>query len=231
MLPAAGVLVVAWMTADTMGELGVGEYLGALSRAPSCWPSSPPSSLFSPRLFSFSIGSTFGTFGVMLPIGGARIAASGDLRLLIPVFGAVLAGSIFGDHTSPLSDTTIDPVGYRVGDQPHRSRHHSIALRPGVCLLLDARVSRLELYREHGRGPDHGAGRARRVLLLSERKVRRERRTRGASRGKGGGAVRQESCAPVTGVRAMRLVLEAEPDLHADLDVGDLAILDVAAHL
>ncbi len=107
MLPAAGVLVVAWMTADTMGELGVGEYLGALSRAPSCWPSSPPSSLFSPRLFSFSIGSTFGTFGVMLPNGGARIAASGDLRLLIPVFGAVLAGSIFGDHTSPLSDTTI----------------------------------------------------------------------------------------------------------------------------
>jgi tetracycline resistance efflux pump len=30
-----------------------------------------------------------------------------DLSLLIPVFGAVLAGAIFGDHTSPLSDTTI----------------------------------------------------------------------------------------------------------------------------
>jgi tetracycline resistance efflux pump len=55
---------------------------------------------------SFSIGSTFGTFGVMLPIGG-EIAAAGDSSLLIPVFGAVLAGSIFGDHSSPLSDTTI----------------------------------------------------------------------------------------------------------------------------
>jgi tetracycline resistance efflux pump len=37
----------------------------------------------------------------------AEIIASVDLSLLIPVFGAVLAGAIFGDHTSPLSDTTI----------------------------------------------------------------------------------------------------------------------------
>jgi tetracycline resistance efflux pump len=56
---------------------------------------------------AFSIGSTFGTFGVMLPIGAQIAAAGGAESLLIPVFGAVLAGSIFGDHTSPLSDTTI----------------------------------------------------------------------------------------------------------------------------
>jgi tetracycline resistance efflux pump len=52
------------------------------------------------------MGSTFGTFGLILPIA-AEIVVSVDLSLLIPVFGAVLAGAIFGDHTSPLSDTTI----------------------------------------------------------------------------------------------------------------------------
>lgn len=43
---------------------------------------------------------------LILPIA-AGIVASVDLSLLIPAFGAVLAGAIFGDHTSPLSDTTI----------------------------------------------------------------------------------------------------------------------------
>lgn len=54
----------------------------------------------------FSIGSTFGTFGLLLPIA-AELALALDPALLVPVFGAVLAGAIFGDHTSPLSDTTI----------------------------------------------------------------------------------------------------------------------------
>ena len=54
---------------------------------------------------SFSMGSTFGTLGLILPIA-AEIAVA-VTSLLIPAFGAVLAGAIFGDHTSPLSDTTI----------------------------------------------------------------------------------------------------------------------------
>lgn len=52
------------------------------------------------------MGSTFGTFGLLLPVA-AEIVAVVDIGLLIPAFGAVLAGAIFGDHTSPLSDTTI----------------------------------------------------------------------------------------------------------------------------
>ncbi|MHA6618519.1 Na+/H+ antiporter NhaC family protein [Pseudonocardia sp. DLS-67] len=52
------------------------------------------------------MGSTFGTFGLLLPIAG-EIAVALDPGLLVPMFSAVLAGAIFGDHTSPLSDTTI----------------------------------------------------------------------------------------------------------------------------
>jgi Na+/H+ antiporter NhaC len=57
-------------------------------------------------IISLFYGGTFGTFGLILPMA-AEIVVSVDLSLLIPVFGAVLAGAIFGDHTSSLSDTTI----------------------------------------------------------------------------------------------------------------------------
>jgi tetracycline resistance efflux pump len=106
MLTAAAVLFLAWVTAEIISELGIGEYLAGLidSALPLFLL---PVVLFALASFiSFSIGSTFGTFGLLLPIA-AEIAVALDPGLLIPVFGAVLAGAIFGDHTSPLSDTTI----------------------------------------------------------------------------------------------------------------------------
>jgi tetracycline resistance efflux pump len=106
MLMAAAVLFLAWMTAEIISMLGVGEYLAGLIGGGLAF-SLLPAILFVLACFiSFSLGSTFGTFGLILPIA-AGIVASVDLSLLIPAFGAVLAGAIFGDHTSPLSDTTI----------------------------------------------------------------------------------------------------------------------------
>jgi tetracycline resistance efflux pump len=52
------------------------------------------------------LGRVLGTFGVMLPIA-AEIAASTNVELMLPVLAAVLAGLVFGDHCSPISDTTI----------------------------------------------------------------------------------------------------------------------------
>ena len=106
MLMAAAVLFLAWMTAEIIALLGIGEYLAGLIDTGLAF-SLLPAILFVLACFiSFSMGSTFGTFGLILPIA-AEIVVSVDLSLLIPVFGAVLAGAIFGDHTSPLSDTTI----------------------------------------------------------------------------------------------------------------------------
>jgi tetracycline resistance efflux pump len=100
-------LFLAWITAEIMGELGVGEYLGGLIEGTALLALLPAILFVLAAFIAFSIGSTFGTFGVMLPIGAQIAVAGGGESLLIPVFGAVLAGSIFGDHTSPLSDTTI----------------------------------------------------------------------------------------------------------------------------
>ncbi|HSK83818.1 MAG TPA: Na+/H+ antiporter NhaC family protein [Rubrobacter sp.] len=106
MLLAAAVLFLAWMTAEIIALLGVGEYLAGLIGGGLAFSLLPALLFVLACCISFSLGSTFGTFGLILPIA-AGIVISVDLSLLIPAFGAVLAGAIFGDHTSPLSDTTI----------------------------------------------------------------------------------------------------------------------------
>ncbi|MFE5278647.1 Na+/H+ antiporter NhaC family protein, partial [Bacillus cereus] len=51
-------------------------------------------------------GTSWGSFGILLPIAG-EIAVTTDVTLLLPAMAAVLAGAVFGDHCSPISDTTI----------------------------------------------------------------------------------------------------------------------------
>ena len=57
-------------------------------------------------VMAFATGSSWGTFAIMIPIGGeiAHIIAP---ELLIPALSAVMAGSVFGDHCSPISDTSV----------------------------------------------------------------------------------------------------------------------------
>ncbi len=106
MLTAAAVLFLAWVTAEIISLLGIGEYVAGFIDGDIAYALLPTILFLLASFISFSIGSTFGTFGLMLPIA-AEIVATVDIDLLIPSFGAVLAGAIFGDHTSPLSDTTI----------------------------------------------------------------------------------------------------------------------------
>ena len=106
MLTAAAVLSMAWVTAEIISGLGIGEYLAGFISGDLAFSLLPALLFLLASFIAFSIGSTFGTFGLILPIA-AEIVAAVDLDMLIPAFGAVLAGAIFGDHTSPLSDTTI----------------------------------------------------------------------------------------------------------------------------
>jgi Na+/H+ antiporter NhaC len=54
---------------------------------------------------SFSDGSSWATYGIMFPIAIPVAFATG--ANLVLVLGAVFSGGIFGDHTSPISDTTV----------------------------------------------------------------------------------------------------------------------------
>ena len=58
-------------------------------------------------LMSFSMGTSWGTFGMLIPIITMICETDKAGMMLIPALGATLAGSVYGDHCSPISDTTI----------------------------------------------------------------------------------------------------------------------------
>jgi Na+/H+ antiporter NhaC len=56
-------------------------------------------------LIAFSTGTSWGTFGVLVPIAVTILGGSGTLAIL--TVSATLGGAVYGDHISPISDTTI----------------------------------------------------------------------------------------------------------------------------
>jgi len=105
MMPVALLMMMAFAIGATSTELRTGEYLAGLT-AGMLSPALVPAILFVLTGFiAFSTGTSWGTFAIMLPIGIPMVELLGaNLHLTI---GAVLAGGIFGDHCSPISDTTI----------------------------------------------------------------------------------------------------------------------------
>ncbi|MCT2535914.1 Na+/H+ antiporter NhaC family protein [Aquibacillus koreensis] len=107
MLPAIYILLLAWMIGSIINSLGTGQYLAELVQEASIDANYIPLLLFVVASFmAFATGTSWGTFGIMLPIAG-EIAAVTDVDLVLPAMAAVLAGAVFGDHCSPISDTSI----------------------------------------------------------------------------------------------------------------------------
>lgn len=107
MLPAVYILFFAWSIVTLIGELGTGTYLAGLVEQSNMNIGFLPVILFIVAgLMAFSTGTSWGSFGILLPIAG-EIAAVSDISLILPAMAAVLAGAVFGDHCSPISDTTI----------------------------------------------------------------------------------------------------------------------------
>ena len=104
-LPIAVILLFALALGDVAGVLGAGSYAASLVS------DNVSKILLLPILFllssfiAFSIGSSWGTFAIMIPIA-LQIALELDLRTSL-FLAAVLSGSVFGDHSSPISDTTV----------------------------------------------------------------------------------------------------------------------------
>jgi Na+/H+ antiporter NhaC len=105
LIPVIVLIVLAFSLGATSRELEAGLYLASLTEG-FLNPVWLPALLFlMSAVMAFSTGTSWGTFAIMLPIGIPMAEALGiDLR---PMIGAVIGGSIFGDHCSPISDTTI----------------------------------------------------------------------------------------------------------------------------
>jgi Na+/H+ antiporter NhaC len=107
MLPAIYILIFAWTIGGLIGELGTGDYLAGVVADSNMNIAFLPVVIFIIAGFTaLATGTSWGTFGLLLPIAG-QIAAATDVSLLLPALAAVLAGAVFGDHCSPISDTTI----------------------------------------------------------------------------------------------------------------------------
>ncbi|GBF11798.1 Na+/H+ antiporter NhaC family protein [Tepidibacillus sp. HK-1] len=102
------ILLLAWSLSSTMKELGTAKYLvGLLSDTLPAFALPAIIFIFG-AIISFATGTSYGTMGILMPLTIPLAAAlSSDPNFIIMSAGAVLTGAIFGDHVSPISDTTI----------------------------------------------------------------------------------------------------------------------------
>ncbi len=108
-IPPMLILVLSWSLGGVCRELiGTGEFISGFVSGGGVALNFLPFIIFVvAALMSFSMGTSWGTFGMLIPIVTMICAADGAGRMLIPALGATLAGSVYGDHCSPISDTTI----------------------------------------------------------------------------------------------------------------------------
>lgn len=109
MVSAIMILVFAWSLSGVCREMiGTGEFVSEMVQNSDISLSLLPAIIFAVAAFlSFSMGTAWGTFGILIPIVAMICEADGGAAILIPALGATLAGSVYGDHCSPISDTTI----------------------------------------------------------------------------------------------------------------------------
>ena len=105
MVGIGAILLLAFALGEVTVELQTGPYLASLVQG-SLHPSYLAALIFViAALISFSTGTSWGTFSIMIPIA-LPMAAVLDAHIPL-VIAAVISGGVFGDHCSPISDTTI----------------------------------------------------------------------------------------------------------------------------
>jgi Na+/H+ antiporter NhaC len=105
LVPLASLMILAFAIGDTCEALGTGPFVAQAAKA-ALNPGIIPAVLFLISCFiAFSTGTSWGTFAIMIPIAVPIIQIIGLHPGLI--ISAVLGGGVFGDHCSPISDTTI----------------------------------------------------------------------------------------------------------------------------
>lgn len=155
------VLLAAWCLSGTLRELGAAAYLSQTLTG-SLSPALFPVSVFLLGvLISFTTGTSWGTMGVLMPLTVPVCAslAPGSDAMMASAIAAVFSGAVFGDHCSPLSDTTlvssvaceIPPYDHFRTQLPYALLAASIAalagfiplglgLSPWICLTLGTAI-------------------------------------------------------------------------------------------
>lgn len=108
MVGAFIILTLAWTISGVCRDLlSTGDFVGGLVASSNMMPALIPGIVFLVAGgLAFAMGTSWGTFGILIPIV-TMICASVAPELVNVSLAATLAGAVFGDHCSPISDTTI----------------------------------------------------------------------------------------------------------------------------
>jgi Na+/H+ antiporter NhaC len=135
MMQVAIMLVLAWALSDVGSALGTGEYIAGVAASGLPGWLLPVTTFFFAAVVSFATGSSWGTFAILFPLAlPAAVATDAPLAVTI---GAVLSGGLFGDHSSPISETTIlAATGADCSAYDHFRTQLPYALTNGVLAAL-----------------------------------------------------------------------------------------------
>ena len=108
MVPAVTILIFAWSLKGMGDALGLADFVGHAVGDNASASVFIPVVMFAAAVFlSFSTGTSWGTFAILVPIATALFSGGGDIEMMVISVSAVLAGAVCGDHISPISDTTV----------------------------------------------------------------------------------------------------------------------------
>ncbi len=110
MVNADIILILAWTIGGICSSdyLGTGLFVGKIAASGSFPIFILPAFIFLIAGFlAFATGTSWGTMALLIPIAGTICTSPETSHLALPILGAILGGAVYGDHISPISDTTI----------------------------------------------------------------------------------------------------------------------------
>ncbi len=140
MMECCCILVLAWAVGDVCDAVGTTNYVISLTQD-FLTPTMMFVVLFIVCAFTaFCTGTSWGTFAIYLPISIPLAAAIG--APMEPAIGLVIAGGIFGDHCSPISDTTVLSS---MGSSCNHLAHVRTQLPYAVCVAGSSAIAFIEV--------------------------------------------------------------------------------------
>ncbi len=134
MIPAIMILIFAWSLKGVGDALGLADFVGHVVGDNASASIFIPAVLFLAAVFlSFSTGTSWGTFAILVPIATALFEGNSNLEMMIVSVAAVLAGAVCGDHVSPISDTTVMSSA---GAQSNHLNHVSTQMQYAAVVMI-----------------------------------------------------------------------------------------------
>lgn len=135
MAPIASILLLAFAIGGVSSDMHVGQYLASFIGDYLPSPYLAAAIFILSAIIAFATGTSWGTFSIMLPIA-VPLAVGLDAPVALAM-GAVISGGVFGDHCSPISDTTIiSSMASGCSVQEHVTTQLPYALISAIISLL-----------------------------------------------------------------------------------------------